>query len=174
MVLSSRIASSTSVFARRREEARDGAVFARLRDGEGRRESTRPGERVPDVRERWMVGFSTMDTEELVGSSAQTERVGVCIVAIVVPDRRRSVVMLFWLCMLERLECVIEVEEESTGFRWMRYSEVEGFDDNELVRESLTRTSACAGFSKFTLVALQTSSSSKSGRGDNRPHPLGT
>jgi hypothetical protein len=91
MVLSSRMASSTSVLARRREPGRElGAVFARLREGEGRRERTRAGDRVPDVRERRIVGFSKIDAAALVGSSGQAERVGVCIVAIVVPDRRRS------------------------------------------------------------------------------------
>lgn len=55
----------------------------------------------------------------------------------------------------------------------MSQSAFEGLEDNELVRESLTRTSACAGFSKLALVALQTSSSSKSGRGERRPQPLG-
>lgn len=38
IVLSSRIASSTSVRGRRRLFGREGAVFERLRDGEGRRE----------------------------------------------------------------------------------------------------------------------------------------
>lgn len=54
------MASSTSVLARRREPGReDGAVLARLRDGDGRRERARAGERVPEVRERRMVvGFS--------------------------------------------------------------------------------------------------------------------
>lgn len=53
MVFNSRIASSTSVFVRRRLPGReDGAVLARLRDGDGRRESTRAGDKVPDVRER--------------------------------------------------------------------------------------------------------------------------
>jgi hypothetical protein len=123
MVLSSRMASSTSVFARRREPGRDdGAVFARLREGEGRRERTRAGERVPEVLERRMVGvdLSIIDTDELDGSSAQTESVGVCIVAIVVPDRRRSVRVLFWLCTLDRLECAIDAEEEVTGLRLIR------------------------------------------------------
>jgi len=52
IVLSSRMASSTSVFVRRRLPGREGAVLARLRDGEGRRERTRAGDSVPDVRER--------------------------------------------------------------------------------------------------------------------------
>jgi hypothetical protein len=93
MVLSSRIASSTSVFVRRRDPGREGAVFARFLEGEGRRESTRAGERVPEVRERRIVGFSAIDAEELVGSSAQADKVGVCMVAIVVPDKRRSCVV---------------------------------------------------------------------------------
>jgi hypothetical protein len=60
MVLSSRIASSTSVFVRRRELGReDGAVLARLREGDGRRDRTRAGDRVSAVRERRIVaGFS--------------------------------------------------------------------------------------------------------------------
>jgi len=180
IVLSSRIASSTSVLARRREPGREeGAVLARFLDGEGRRESTRAGERVPEVRERRIVGFSKMDADALVGSSGQADRLGVCIVAIVVPERRRSCVLvvplLFWLCVLERLECETDAEDEEdeTGLRWMRYSDVEGFDDMEFVRESLWRTSACAGFSRSTFRALQTSSSSKSGNGERRPHPLG-
>jgi hypothetical protein len=117
------MASSTSVFARRREPGRDdGAVFARLREGEGRRERTRAGERVPEVLERRIVGvdLSIIETDELDGSSAQTESVGVCIVAIVVPDRRRSVRVLFWLCTLDRLECAIDAEEEVTGLRLIR------------------------------------------------------
>lgn len=117
MVLSSRIASSTSVFVRRREPGRDGAVLDRPRDGDGKRERTRAGERAPEVLERRMVGFSMMEAAELVGSSIHTESVGVCIVAIVVPERRRSVAVLFWLCTLERLECEIEAEEEVTGLR---------------------------------------------------------
>jgi hypothetical protein len=87
IVLSSRIASSTSVFVRRREPGReDGAVFARLREGEGRRESTRAEGRVSEVRERRMV----VDFSKPAGSSGQLERVGVCNVAIVVPERRCS------------------------------------------------------------------------------------
>lgn len=120
MVLSSRIASSTSGFVRRREPGRDGAVLERPRDGEGRRERTRAGEMAPEVLERRMVGFSIMDATELVGSSAHTERVGVCMVAMVVPERRRSVAVLFWLWTLERLECEIEAEEDETGLRWRR------------------------------------------------------
>jgi hypothetical protein len=111
------MASSTSVLVRRRDPGRDGAVLARLREGDGRRERTRAGERVPDVRERRMVvGFSIIEAAELVGSSTQAERVGVCIVAIVVPERRRSVVVLFWLCRLECLEWEME-DEEVTGLR---------------------------------------------------------
>jgi len=127
IVLSSRIASSTSVFARRTEPGREeGAVFARLREGEGKRESTRAGERVPEVRDRRMVGFSKIDADALVGSSGQADKLGVCIVAIVVPERRRSwvvvVPLLFWLCVLERLECDTDTEDEddATGLRWMR------------------------------------------------------
>lgn len=117
-------------------------MFARLREGEGRRERTRAGESVPEVLERRMVGFSTIDTDELDGSSAQTERVGVCIVAIVVPDRRRSVRVLFWLSTLDRLDCATDAEEEVTGLRCIKYSDVEGLDDNEFVLESRGRISA--------------------------------
>jgi hypothetical protein len=103
MVFSSRIASSTSVFARRRLPGRvEGAVLARVREGEGRRESTRAGERVPEVRERWMDGFGSVVTGECSGRKG---RVGVAIVPIVVPDSLLSwVVVLFWLCTLLRLE----------------------------------------------------------------------
>jgi len=115
------MASSTSVLARRREPGREeGAVFARLREGDGRRERTRAGESVPDVLERQMVGFSMGDAEELVASSTHAERVGVCIVAMVVPERRRSVRVLFWLWTLECLECMIEFVEEVTGLRWIK------------------------------------------------------
>jgi hypothetical protein len=143
MVLSSRIASSTSVFVRRREPGReDGAVFARLREGEGRRDRTRAGDRVPEVRERRIaIGFPIKGSASSDGSG-QMDRVGVCIVAIVVPERRRS-----------------------SG----KYPQYEAFEDNELVLESLTRTSACAGLSRTIKVVLQAPSLSKSGSGDSRP-----
>ena len=61
MVFNSRMASSTSVFVRRRLPGREvGAVFARLRDGDGRRESTRAGDKVPEVRDRCIVGFTSI------------------------------------------------------------------------------------------------------------------
>lgn len=92
IVLSSRMASSTSVFWRRTDPGRvDGAVLERLREGEGRRASTRPGDRVPDVNERRMVdGISKIDEEAFADFSGQADKVGVCIVAMVVPERRRS------------------------------------------------------------------------------------
>jgi hypothetical protein len=58
------MASSTSVFARRSEPGRVGAVLERLREGDGRRERTRAGERVPDVLERRMKGFSKNESDE--------------------------------------------------------------------------------------------------------------
>lgn len=95
-------------------------MLERPRDGEGRRDRTRAGDKAPEVLERRMVGFSMMEAAELVGSSAQTERMGVCIVAMVVPERRRSVALLFWLWALERREWEIEAEEEATGLRCIR------------------------------------------------------
>lgn len=57
-----------------------------------------------------------MDAEALVGSSGHADRVGVCMVAMVVPERRRSwvvvVPLLIWLCVLERLECATDTEED--------------------------------------------------------------
>ena len=91
MVLSSRIASSTSVLARRKLPGREGAVFERLRDGEGRRERTRAGENVPEVRERRIVGRSSKGS---VASSNKKGRVGVAIVASVVPDNLRSCILM--------------------------------------------------------------------------------
>lgn len=174
MVLSSRMASSTSVLWRRSEPGRvEGAVLARFRDGEGRRESTRPGERVPEVKERRIVvGCSMNDVEALAGSSGQADKVGVCIVAIVVPERRRScVVVVPLLCTLDRRELETEADEleEPTGLRWMRKSDVEGLEDSELVRDSRSRIRACSGISKPNCDAFHMSSSSKSGNGDKRP-----
>ena len=76
--------------------------MSRVRECEGRRERTRAGERVTEVRERWMEGFGSTVTGECSGKKA---RVGVAIVPIVVPDSLLScVVVLFWLCTLLRLE----------------------------------------------------------------------
>lgn len=162
------MASSTSVRTRRRLLGREGAVLARLRDGEGRRERTRAGERVPEVRERCIVGFSMSDAELDCGSSGKKESVGVAIVAMVVPDKCLScVLVLFWLCTLLLRERVL------TGFLWMRYDEVEGLDDSEAVRESRTRTTASGGSSSPAGILSQHSSTSKSGNGERRPQPLG-
>jgi hypothetical protein len=119
-----------------------------------------------------MVGCSKSESEDALGSSDQVGRLGVCIVAIVVPESWRScvriVAVLFWDWTLDLREL-----ELGKGFRWMRYSEDEGSEEREFVRESLTRTNACAGFSNSTMSVPQVSSSSKSGSGDKRPHPFG-
>lgn len=73
---------------------REGAVLARLRDGDGSRESTRTGDSVSDVRERWMVGFSRTEFELEFGSSASRGSVGVAMVIIVVPDKCLSCVLV--------------------------------------------------------------------------------
>lgn len=119
MVFSSRIASSTSVFARRRLLGRVGAVLARLRDGEGRRESTRAGVFVPEVRDRRnSAGPRTTDSILAFGSSFHDGRPGVAIVLTVEPENLRSWVIMFcMLCTLDRLE------PDPTGFLVMLCNE---------------------------------------------------
>lgn len=90
MVFNSRIASSTSVFVRRILPGREGAVLARLRDGEGRRDITRAGDSVPEVSERWMEGFSSIWSSEMCEFSGKKAKVGVAMVPIVVPDNLLS------------------------------------------------------------------------------------
>jgi hypothetical protein len=51
---------------------------------------TRAGDKVPDVFDRRMMGFSKMELADDLGSSGQIDKVGVRMVAIVVPDSRRS------------------------------------------------------------------------------------
>lgn len=139
MVLSSRIAASTSsmsVLARRRLLGRVGAVLARLRDGEGRRESTRPGVFLPDVVERRSSpGPRTIDSELAFGSSFQVGRAGVAIVPIVEAENLLSCVyVLSTLCTLVRLE------PDPTGFLGILCDE--GFEKYGPVAISFPRTRA--------------------------------
>ena len=60
------MASSTSVFARRRLPGLEGAVLARARDGEGSRESMRGGDSVPRL--CISLGVLNEDSGRLVGS----------------------------------------------------------------------------------------------------------
>jgi hypothetical protein len=72
--------------------------------------------------------------------------------------------VLVVLCTLERREL------DPTGFRWMRYAEVEGSEDIEFVRESCSRISACAGTSILADMFFHSrSASEKSGRGESLP-----
>ena len=139
MVLSSRIAASTSsmsVLARRRLLGRVGAVLARLRDGEGRRESTRAGVFLPDVVERRSnPGPRMADSELAFGSSFQVGRAGVATVPTVEPENLLSCVyVLSTLCTLARLE------PEPTGFLGMLCDE--GFVKYGPVASSFPRTRA--------------------------------
>lgn len=68
-----------------------GAVLARLRDGDGRRESTRAGVFVPEVRERRNnPGPRTTDSTLVFGSSFHDGRAGVAIVPTVEPENLLS------------------------------------------------------------------------------------
>lgn len=164
MVLSSRIASSTSVCARRRLE---GVVFARLRDGEGRREIKWPGDKDPEVRGRWILYFPSMDPGMDLGFSSGRGRVGVAMEATVVPDRCRScVVGMFRLWMLLLRGSGVAV------LLW-REGEIESPKHNERVRESLPRTRASAGIPNSVGLLLQHSSPRKFGKGERRPQPSG-
>lgn len=155
MVLSSRIASSTSVFPFRTLPGLDGAVFARERDGEGNRERMRFGDNVPYVVARCAeLGALTIESGRLLGSSTKNGSV----------DSTADIGLEwaeFWLCTLDRRE------GEPTGFLWISH-DVEGLDDTEFVRESLLRTSACAGISS-SAGNLFHSSTEKSGSGERRP-----
>lgn len=153
MVLSSRIASSTSVFALRRLLGRDGAVFARLRDA---------GVFVPEVRERLSnPGPRTTDSTLAFGSSLKDARTGVAIVPTVEPEILRSCVDM--LCTLDRLE------PEPTGFLGMLCDE--GLEKYGPVADSPPRTRACAGMFNCDGLLVQLSSPLKSGSGERRPQP---
>ena len=74
---------------------REGAVFARAREGEGRRDKTRAGDNVPEVRERRMEGFSGIWLSGRDEFSGRKASVGVAMVPIVVPDN-----LLSWATVL--------------------------------------------------------------------------
>jgi hypothetical protein len=109
------MASSTSVLARRRLFGLAGAVFARPREGEGRRDGTRAGAFAPEVRDRWSFLGARMTVSVLVvGSSLHDGKAGVAIVVTVEPENRLSgAVSLCMLCVLARLE------PDPTGFLGM-------------------------------------------------------
>lgn len=68
-----------------------GAVWARLREGEGRRESTRAGVFVPDVRvRRSSPGPRTTDSTLALASSFHDGRAGVAVVPTVEPENLLS------------------------------------------------------------------------------------
>lgn len=151
MVLSSRMASSTSVFARRRLPGRVGAVCERGRDGEGRRDKIR----APWVLERLSVemGRSVDGVSERLSVAASC-----CTIAMVEKDPETGLEP-FMLLKLERFE------PDPTGFRAiMKEVEVECVD----MTESRSRTTACVGFCRSSLFH---SFSAKSGNGERRPSP---
>jgi hypothetical protein len=85
------MASSTSVLARRRLLGRVGAVLARQREGEGRRESLSAGVFAPDVRVRFSKpGPRMTDSMLALGSSFQEGRTGVAVVPTVEPENLLS------------------------------------------------------------------------------------
>lgn len=67
-------------------------MLARARDGEGRRERTRAGDNVPEVRERRIEGFSGTWLSGRGESSGRNASVGVAMVPMVVPDNLLSCV----------------------------------------------------------------------------------
>jgi len=151
MVLSSRMASSTSVFARRRLPGRVGAVCERGRDGEGRRERRR----APWVLERLRVevGRSVTGVSERLPAAESS-----CTMAIVEKDPETGLEP-FMLFRLERFE------PDPTGFLWIRKDVVVEWVD---MTESRSRTTACVGFCRSSLFH---SSTAKSGNGERRPSP---
>ena len=156
------MASSTSVLARRRLLGLVGAVFARLRDVEGRRESTRAGAFVPEVRERRnSPGPRTAGSTLAFGSSLHDGRAGVAIVPTVEAEDLLSwKLVLCTLCTLERLE------PEPTGFLGMLCD-----DELEDVTISTPQTRAGAGMLSGDGLFVQSSSVPKSGSGDSHPSP---
>jgi hypothetical protein len=128
--------SEVEVLGRRRLLGRVGAVLARLRDGDGRRESTRAGVFLPDVVERRSnPGPRTTDSKLAFGSSVQVGRAGVAIVPTVEPENLLSCVyVLSTLCTLARLE------PEPTGFLGILCDE--GFEKYGPVAISFPRTRA--------------------------------
>ena len=128
--------SEVEVLARRRLLGRVGAVLARLRDGDGRREGTRAGVFLPDVVERRSnPGPRTTDSRLAFGSSVQVDRAGVATVPTVEPENLLSCVyVLSTLCTLERLE------PEPTGFLGILCDE--GFEKYGPVAISFPRTRA--------------------------------
>lgn len=128
--------SEVEVLARRRLLGRVGAVLARLRDGDGRREGTRAGVFLPDVVERRSnPGPRTTDSKLAFGSSVQVDRAGVATVPTVEPENLLSCVyVLSTLCTLERLE------PEPTGFLGILCDE--GFEKYGPVAISFPRTRA--------------------------------
>jgi hypothetical protein len=159
------MAASTSVLARRRLLGRVGAVLARPRDGEGRRERLRAGVFGPDVRVRFnRPGARMTDSMLALGSSFQEGRIGVAVVPTVEPENLLSwAPMLCTLCTLDRLE------PEPTGFLGMLCDE--GLEKCGPVAASSPRTRAGAGMLSGEGLAVQASPPSKSGSGDSRPLP---
>lgn len=151
------MASSMSVFALRKLPGRDRAVLERDRLGDGIRERMREGEERGVLDRGIVVTVGALLKDESgrpLGSSCRKGSVDR------VPDRGRER-MDVWLCTLERRECA------PTGFRWMRW-DAEPLEENEFVRESRLRMTACAGITR-SAGSFSHSNCEKSGNGERRP-----
>lgn len=142
-----------------------GAVLARPREGEGRRESLRAGVFAPDVRVRFsMPDPRTTDSMLALGSSFQDGRIGVAVVPTVEPEN-----LLSWAPALSTLCTLDRLEPDPTGFLGMLYDEE--FEKYGFSAASSPRTRAGAGMLSGDGLADQSSPLSKSGSGDSRPLP---